>query len=194
MDKILRKRVSKWTWLLAFGAAGLVIAGVVALNRPLPEYLVAKENILPGEQVTLEMFEVRRLSLGELSPRYLSPSDVPQNFALVEMALKGELVATRNLSRIKSENLTTIVVSPSLPVSQNVEPGSWVQVWRTVPSANGLISELIIARSQVVEISKSEQFIPEKSSLVELLLSREQAAVVLQTIASELNLYVLLDA
>jgi hypothetical protein len=170
-----------------------VIAGVLALNRPLPEYLVAESALRPGEQVGLERFEVQRLDLGSLRGNYLTPQTAPERFFVTELILAGELIPTRRVSDLGSQNSTTLVLNPSLPVSQEIKPGSWVQIWRTVPSPEGFVSELLVARSQVLTISQDDSLISDKESLAEVLVTEEEASILLQTIASDLHVYLLLS-
>ena len=194
MKRSLRRQVSNWAWISAVGAVGLVIAGLVSLNRPLPEYLVAESTIRPGERVGLEMFEVQRLDLGNLRGNYLTPHSAPERFFVTELILAGELIPTRSLSHVGSHNLTTLVLNPSLPVSQDIKAGSWVQIWRSVPSPDGFVSELLVARSQVLSIAEDDSLISEKESLAEVLVTPEQASILLQTIASDLEVYLLISS
>lgn len=194
MTRSLRRRVSNWALISAVGAVGLVIAGMLALNRPLPEYLVAKSALRPGEQVSLERFEVQRLDLGSLKGNYLTPQTAPERFFVTELILAGELIPTRRVSDLGFQNSTTLVLNPSLPVSQEIKPGSWVQIWRTVPSPEGFVSELLVARSQVLTISQDDSLISDNESLAEVLVTEEEASILLQTIASDLHVYLLLSS
>lgn len=193
MARSLRRRVSNWAVISAVGAVGLVIAGVLALNRPLPEYLVAASVLRPGERVGLERFEVHHLDLGSLKGNYLTPRNAPEKFFVTELVLAGELIPTRGVSEMGSQNLTPLVLNPSLPISHEINAGSWVEIWRTVPSPEGFVSELLVARSQVLLISEDDSLISDKASLVEVLITPEEASILLQTIASDLDLYLLLS-
>jgi hypothetical protein len=191
MNKTLRKRISSLTLALLTVAVGMVVAGFITLNRPLPEYLVAKSTLIPGERLGIESFEVKSLDLGSVGDTYLKVRNAPASFYLDEMLMAGELVPNQKVLMAPSLGLTTIVLSPSIPVSQKVTAGSWVQIWRTSPGAQGYMGELLVTRSQVVEVIQDSSFISEPGSNVEVLVSQSQAALLLETLASELNVYVL---
>ncbi len=191
MNKTLRKRISSLTLVLLTVAVGMVVAGFITLNRPLPEYLVAKSTLIPGERLGIESFEVKSLDLGSVGDTYLKVQNAPASFYLDEMLMEGELVPNQKVLMAPSLGLTTIVLSPSIPVSQKVAAGTWVQIWRTSPGAQGYLGELLVTRSQVVEVIQDSSFISEPGSSVEVLVSQSQAALLLETLASELNVYVL---
>ena len=191
MNKTLRKRISNLTLILMTVAVGMVVAGLITLNRPVPEYLVARSTLIPGERLGIESFEFKRLDLGSVGDAYLNVRDAPDFFYLDEMVLAGELVPNQKVLLAPSPGLTTIVLSPSIPVSQKMTAGSWVQIWRTSPAAQGSVGELLVTRSQVVEVIRDSSFICETGSNVEVLVSQSQAALLLESLASELNVYVL---
>jgi len=192
MNKVLRKRISNLALIIVTIATGLVIAGVIALNRPLPEYLVAKAPLIPGEEIGIDNFEFQRLDLGIAGNLYLTSGSAPEIFYLNELVLEGELVPTRKILELRPEGYTTIVLSPAIPVSQKISAGSWVQIWRTIPTADSFLGELLVTRSQVVEVTEDSSLISDHGTLVEVLVSQEQAGLLLQSLSSDLNVYLLI--
>lgn len=182
MSRTLQKRVSGWMVLTLVGAVGLVIVGAFALTKPLPEYLIAKGTVLPGEELRPEAFEPRRMDLGSLSGMYLKPDDLQEDLVVSEVILSGELIPKRMLvGGVQSH--TSIVLRPSLPVSSQIEPGSWVQIWRTVSTPDGFIGEQLIPFSQVISISDGGSLISDQSAEVEVSISQEQAGILLPAIS-----------
>lgn len=191
MSRTLQKRVSGWMVLTLVGAVGLVIVGAFALTKPLPEYLIAKGSVLPGEELRPEAFEPRRMDLGSLSGMYLKPEDLQEDLVFSEVILSGELIPKRMLvGGVQSH--TSIVLRPSLPVSSQIEPGSWVQIWRTVSTPDGFIGEQLIPFSQVISISDDGSLISDQSAEVEVSISQEQAGILLPAISSENAIFLLL--
>lgn len=191
MSRTLQKRVSGWMVLTLVGAVGLVIVGAFALTKPLPEYLIAKGTVLPGEELRPEAFEPRRMDLGSLSGMYLKPEDLQEDLVFSEVILSGELIPKRMLvGGVQSH--TSIVLRPSLPVSSQIEPGSWVQIWRTVSTPDGFIGEQLIPFSQVISISDDGSLISDQSAEVEVSISQEQAGILLPAISSENAIFLLL--
>ena len=193
MIKVLRKRISNITMIILTVAIGLVTAGAISLTRPLPEYLVANEVLIPGQRIDIESFALHSLDLGEATGQYVDARDAPDSFYLSEIVMEGELIPTRKILETPTRGMTTIVLDPAIPVSQKVIPGSWVQIWRATPSAQGYLGELLVSRSQVVAVTEDSSFITREGSLVEILLSQQQAAILLETLASETKIYVLVS-
>ncbi len=191
MNKSLRKRISNLTLIVLLVATGLVAAGVITLSRPLPEYLVAKSVLIPGERIGIDDFELQGLDLGEASGLYLTSQDAPNSFYLDGVALEGELILKRAVKSYPARGFTTVVLKPSLPISQQISAGSWVQIWRTSSSAEGFVGELLVMRSQVVTVTEDSKFISEPGSLVEVMVTPQQAALILQTLAADLEIYLL---
>jgi hypothetical protein len=191
MNKVLRKRISNVALIIVTVATGLVIAGAIALSRPLPEYLVAKTPLIPGEEIGVESFELQRLDLGPAGRHYLTLQNAPEVFYLNEFVSEGELVPIRNVLDFAPDGLTTIVLSPSLEVSQKVSAGSWVQIWRTIPTENNFLGELLVPRSQVVAVTEGSSLMSDRGTLVEVMVSQEQAGLLLQTVSSDLDIFLL---
>lgn len=191
MNKILRKRISNVALAIVTVATGLVIAGAIALNRPLPEYLVARTSLIPGEKITGESFELQRLDLGTASLHYLTFQNAPEIFYLSEFVGEGELVPIRNVMDFAQEGITTIVLSPSIEVSQKVSAGSWVQIWRTIPTADSWIGELLVPRSQVVAVTEGSSLMSDRGTRVEVVVSTEQASLLLQSVSADLDIFLL---
>lgn len=191
MKKILRKRLSTWSLLSAFALIGLLTAAMLALSKPLPEYLVATSNLAPGLRISPSEFETRKLDLGEAGSRYLTLSSLEHGVYLNEFVAEGEFVLLRHLTSSQIQDRTTVVVLPSLAVSPSIRPGSWVQIWRTVDGPSGFISERLVERCQVVAIITDDSFVSDAGSHIELSITEQESALILQTISSEQNIYVL---
>lgn len=191
MKKILRKRLSTWSLLSAFAVIGLLTAGMLALSKPLPEYLVATSNLAPGLRISPSEFETRKLDLGEAGSRYLTLSSLKQGVYLKEFVAEGEFVLLRHVTDSQIQNRTTVVVLPSLAVSPSVRPGSWVQIWRTIDGPSGFIGERIVERCQVVAILPDDSLVSTTGSLVEVSITEQESALILQTISAEQNLYLM---
>ena len=191
MNKTLRKRVSGWVLLIVIGGLGLFMAAAMALQKPLPEYLVAKEILIPGKEMRAEFFEIQQLDLGPLQNLYLTARDAPEIFTVTDTVLEGELLPNRAVSTMSHQSLTTVVLNPSLPVGQSVAPGSWVQIWRTVSRSDGFLGEQLVSRSQVISISKEDSLVSERDTFVEVLVTQQQASLIIESISSELDIFLL---
>lgn len=172
-------------------AISLVVAGLLALNRPLPEYLVARGDLHPGQRVTIENFHLMRLDLASAGAGYLTSADMDESYVVSQVILGGELLPSRSLSSADVQGLTTLVLESSLPVSEKITPGTWVQIWRTTSTALGMNGELLISRSEVASVIQDESLGSIDQRLVEVLVTQEQASLLIESIAAEMDLYLL---
>lgn len=191
MKRVLHKRISAWTFLSIAAAACLVIAAAVALNRPIPEYLVATADLEPGQKISRTQLEVRPMDMGETGSAYLTLGDLDEDYVITDFISSGELLPRRQISLTQSVGRTTVVLMPSLEISPSIEPGSWVQIWRTIEGPEGFLSERLVERSQVVSVSQEDSLVSSSISQIEVAVSEEQSAVIMQTMSAEQDIYVL---
>ena len=191
MKKVLRKRISSWSLLSIVAAAGLIVAAALALNKPIPEYLVARSDLQPGQKISITQLSARPINLGETGSAYLTFSDFNKGYVATDFISRGELLPRRQLSLTQSPGMTTIVLTPSLEVSPSIEPGSWVQIWRTIESSEGFLSERLVDRSQVVSLRQGESLVSSSETQIEVSVSEEQSAIILQTMSAEQDIFVL---
>ena len=191
MKKVLRKRISSWSLLSIVAAAGLIVAAALALNKPIPEYLVARSDLQPGQKISITQLSARPINLGETGSAYLTFSDFNEGYVATDFISRGELLPRRQLSLTQSPRMTTIVLTPSLEVSPSIEPGSWVQIWRTIESSEGFLSERLVDRSQVVSLRQGESLVSSSETQIEVSVSEEQSAIILQTMSAEQDIFVL---
>jgi hypothetical protein len=191
MKKVMHKRISSWSLLSIVAAAGLIVAAALALNKPIPEYLVARSDLQPGQKISITQLSARPINLGETGSAYLTFSDFNKGYVATDFISRGELLPRRQLSLTQSPGMTTIVLTPSLEVSPSIEPGSWVQIWRTIESSEGFLSERLVDRSQVVSLRQGESLVSSSESQIEVSVSEEQSAIILQTMSAEQDIFVL---
>jgi hypothetical protein len=122
---------------------------------------------------------------------YLTPNSLEKGFYLSEFVAEGELVLLRHLTDSHIQDRTTVVVLPSLAVSPSIRAGSWVQIWRTVDGPSGFISERLVERCQVVAILADDSLVSETASHVEVSITEQESALILQTISAEQDIYLL---
>jgi len=191
LKKTLRKRISAWSLLSAAAAIGLLTAGLLALAKPLPEYLVAKSNLAPGSLLTLSEFDSRKMDLGAAGSNYLTLNGLDEKPYLKVFVAEGELVPLRHLAGSAPSDNTTLVVQSALAISPSIVPGSWVQIWRTVDGPTGFTSEKLVERCQVISIIADDSLVSDTGSHVEVSITEEESALILQTISTEQNLFLL---
>ena len=191
MAKVLRRSIPRWMWMAMFMTVALFFVGLFSVNRPLPEYLVARGELSAGRPLELNDFEVVPLNLGSLEARYLGPSDLEPGLQLVDTLAKGELLPFSNVSMDIPIGQTSIRLTPALEVPQNVVPGGWVSIWRVLELDDQFTTELIVPRSKVVSVIEPDGLFANNIAQVELLIDVASSTVVMQSITAENDIYLL---
>jgi hypothetical protein len=191
MAKVLRRSIPHWLWLLIVMMVMLGVFGWFSLNKPLPEYLVARGEVSAGTVLQLESFELVPLNLGVVSGKYLSVEDYDPALQVIDTIAAGELIPLSNLTSEIPQGQTAIRIVPALEVPQSVVPGSWVSIWRVVEQDEQFTTELLVPRSKVVSIIAPEGLFANSIPQVELLIDTNASILVMQSITAENDIYLL---
>lgn len=191
MKRVLRKRISTWSLISIVAVIGVAVAAALALNKPVPEFLIAKEDLEPGQKLSIAQLATHPIDLGETGPYYMALHDFDEGYVITDFISKGELLPRRKLSTIQSTGMTTVVLMPALEISPSIVAGSWVQIWRTIEGPNGFLSERVVERSQVVSIIADDSLVSGSVAQVEVAVSEEQSAIILQSMSADQNIFVL---
>jgi hypothetical protein len=191
MKRVLRKHISTWSLLSLVGAIGLAVAAALALNKPVPEFLVAIDNLEPGQKLSSAQLATRPIDLGDSGFSYMTPNEFEEGYVVTDFISSGELLPRRQLSLTQKPGMTTLVLTPALEISPSIVPGSWIQIWRTIEGPDGFLSERVVERSQVVSVIKDESLVSGSMAQLEVEVSEEQSSIILQSISAEQDIYVL---
>lgn len=191
MAKVLRRRIPNWAWLSAGMCIVAVALALSALNRPLPQYLVAAVDLKPGAAISISDFTLINLDLGSSADSYLGPSELIAEASVTRLIPAGELLPTRSLREFVAPGITSIRFIPGLKPSTNVRPGTWVSIWQVVETETGFESQRIVERSEVTEVAFGEGLFAADFPEVELILSLAEATLVLEAVAADTDLFVL---
>lgn len=191
MAKVIRKSIPNWFWLLVIVGLALVSLGWFSLNRPLPEYLVAKAQVGAGNALDLQQFESIALDLGPVAGQYLKANEFDDSLQVADTIAKGELVPKSRLTSDLPTGQTAIRITPALQVAEGVVPGGWVSVWRVVKQDDIFTTELLIPRSKVISIIEEEGLFANSVPQVELLIDINSSSLLMQSITAENDIYLL---
>ncbi len=191
MAKVFRRAVPRWFLLTLFFGVGLVGVGYFALNRPLPSYLIASSNLSAGQTVLISDFETAALELGEASKAYVTLENFEPGMQLIDSIPAGELLPKSRLTPQLDPNLTTLRVTPSLPVSLAVVPGSYVGVWQSFEIEGEITTLQLVERAKVTQVIAPDGLFANDTAEVELLLDVDSATLLMDAITAEYEIYLL---
>jgi hypothetical protein len=191
MKRVLRKRVSTWSVISIAAVIGVSFAAAFGLNRPVPEFLIAKEDLEPGQKISISQLAARPISLGESEVAYWKLQEYEEGHVATDFIAKGELLPLRQLSLTHLSGMTTIVLLPALEISPSIVPGSWVQIWRTIEGPQGFLSERVVERSQVVSVIADGSLVSGNKSQVEVAVTEEQSGIIIQSMSAKQDIFVL---
>ena len=189
MSMRIRKRVNPWTvaiFILSMAAAAVV---VFTLNKPLPTYLVARRDLVPGELITAQDVDQLDLDLGPLAASYLT--EIPDDLAVRSAVPQGELIPVSRLGAQLAQNQTAIRLLPATKPAASVMAGSLVSVWQVVEVEGEFQPQQLVALAEVAAIQYGEGLFSEEVPEIELLLGKEQAMLVITALAADYDVFVL---
>lgn len=186
--KLRRSRLQTMLIPLIIGALGLALI-LFGVFRPLPSYLVAAKDLIPGEPLAESDLTLVELDLGPLAQNYLS--ELPPGFAAGDFVAAGELLPKRLLVEYQLSNQTLIRIVPSSQPAAAVIPGSLVSIWQVIEVQDVLSAEQLVPRAEVVAIVETDGLFASDMPLIELRLSRQQAQSLITAMAGDIPLFVL---
>ena len=173
--------------LLVLSCSGLIL--LYSWNKPLPTYLVAKRDLVPGELLDFFDFESVPIDLGPVAEKYLS--SVSPNLQLLSQIPAGELVPISRLGINFAENQTAVRMIPSSKPSSNVKPGSWVSIWKVLEQDDQYLPVLLVERAQVSAVEYGEGLFADQLPEVEVVLGSDQATLLITALAAKHEVFVL---
>ena len=189
MSMRIRKRVNPWTVAIFILSLAAVAVMVFALNKPLPTYLIAKRDLLPGELISAQDVEQLNLELGPLAASYIK--ELPDDLAVRSAIPQGELIPLSRLGTQLAQNQTAIRLLPATKPASAVLAGSLVSVWQVVEVEGEFQPQQLVAIAEVAAIQYGEGLFSEDVPEIELLLGKEQAMLVITALAADYDVFVL---
>jgi hypothetical protein len=151
--------------------------------------MVAKREIAVGETILQSDFELVPLDLGPLANKYLA--EVPEDLQAISQIPAGELVPISRLGGQLLENQTSVRVIPSIQPSASVKAGSLVSIWQVIELEDEFLPQLLVERAEVSTVEFGEGLFADELPQVELLLSSEQAKLLITALAADYEVFVL---
>ena len=174
--------------------ATLALAALVALAwtalRPVPEYLVAVQDLASGTRVVPEQLTIGRIDLGQSAAGYLQPSEFRVGMVLTRPVLRGELLPASALADNMNPLFTQLVVQPSTMPPAQVRVGNRVALWAAATNS-GFSPRQLVSRAEVTALVEPQGLFSEAWPSVQILIPRTSVAIVLQALATKQQIYLL---
>lgn len=191
MQKIIRRRIPNWLVLAVGMSALIILLAIQGANRPLPEFLVAAVELVPGEPISATDIDSVALDLKEISATYLTTSDEIYGQSVLSLLRPGELIPKGALTANLKPGFTSLQFAPKLKPVTAIRPGSWVEIWRVFEAEEDFQPERLVAKALVARIISEEGLFASKNSEVEISLSLADSTLVISAISSDADLYLL---
>ena len=185
------RRIPNWILLVAGSALLAGALGVAAITRPVPEYLVASAALKPGSPIQLADLKAVPMDLGEAADAYVLATELQPGVGVQRVVREGELLSKSDLTFEIDESLTAIRFIPKLKPSVQVKPGSQVSVWKVLETETGQEVQQLVARAEVLDLVYGEGLFAAEFPEVEIRVSWEESALLLQAVTAESDIYLL---
>jgi hypothetical protein len=187
--KLVKKRSSTALIAVLVTAAALLV-WVWVLMRPVPEYLVASQDLASGTRVVAEQLTANRIDLGTSGAGYLQPAEFRAGMVLTRPVLRGELLPASALADNANPLFTQLVVQPSTMPPAQVRVGNRVALWAAAANSVGGPRQLV-SRAEVTALVEPQGLFSDSWPSVQLLIPRTSVAIVLQALATKQQIYLL---
>ncbi|MCF8529643.1 MAG: SAF domain-containing protein [Aquiluna sp.] len=191
MQKLLRRRIPNWL-ILAIGMFMVIFAlSVSALNKPLPEYLIAAEDLVPGEPISADSLMAASFNLGASANLYLRQGEALKDATVLSLIRQGELIPKAGLTRYLTRDFTSLRFVPELKPSKEMKPGSWVSIWQVIETEDAFESQRLISRALVLGVITEDGLFAGNSPEVEISLQLEDSSLLLSALTAGNDVYLL---
>lgn len=170
------------------GVAGIALI-LYGLMRPLPSYLVAARDLVPGETISADSVTSVNLDLGPLAQLYLN--ELTPGVATSDFVAAGELIPKRLLGDSLLPSQTLMRIIPQTQPASTVQPGTLVSIWQVIELEESIEAQPLVEVAEVVKIIEPDGLFASENPQLEILLSKSQAAAVIRAIASEVPIFVM---
>jgi hypothetical protein len=191
MQKLIRRRVPNWLVLAVAMSAIIVLLVIQGANKPLPEYLVAATELVPGDPISDDDIETIALDLKEISGTYLTTSDEPYGLSVLNLVRPGELIPKSILTNNSKPGFTSLQFAPRLKPVTAIRSGATVEIWRVVEIEEEFEPQRLVARALVTRIISEEGLFASENAEVEISLSIADSTLLIGAISSDFDIYLL---
>jgi hypothetical protein len=127
--KRLKNKVNPLMLITIGLLATLAVLFIGQFSRPVPEVLIANEDLAEGTKLRIADFQAVGIDLGLAQGSYVAIDQFPAGNVLARSISKGEVLAKGQVAEFGPAGFTVLRLKPELPIAESVEIGDAVSVW-----------------------------------------------------------------
>ena len=158
---------------------------VVAAARQTTPVFAAATTLVPGQSVEPGDLHVVQVALGQLDDAYASPATLVPGAVATRVVPAGELVPRDAVGEASRVRTTTVVVTSTNDVPEDVSTGSAVEVWAAAPAERGAFDppRILVGSAVVGAVQRDRSMMGGAGVAVEIVIARTDLAATLAAIA-----------
>lgn len=125
----LKYRISPLLLITIGLAFTVVVIFYAQFSRPIPEVLIAKQDLSAGTSLDIEDFEPVAIDLGKAQSVYYDVTQFPSGSVLDRSIAAGEVLAKSQITEFGPKGFTVIRFKPELPIAESLKIGDQVALW-----------------------------------------------------------------
>lgn len=146
----------------------------------------ATRTLLPGETIAASDVARIELRLPQASQHYLDGAADPVGLLVASTIGEGEVLPLRAVGGAASADRTAVVIDVDGALPRAVRPGALVDVWTAPPTAEGYAVPAVLVHDAIVAgVVEDEGILATAGVQLELLVARDQVALLLEAVSNE---------
>lgn len=154
-------------------------------SRPIPEVLIAKQDLSAGTSLDISDFEQVPIDLGRVQNVYFAVDQFPSGSVLDRSIAAGEVLAKSQITEFGPKGFTVIRFKPELPIAESLKIGDRVSVWVVQGEQfEQLEPAQQISSGRLMQVQESEGLFADEQPYVEITIPEITLPEVLKSMAA----------
>ncbi|MGM1030309.1 MAG: SAF domain-containing protein [Actinomycetota bacterium] len=146
----------------------------------------ATRTLLPGETIAAGDVQPVALRMPQSHERYLAGSADPIGLVVAGTVGEGEVLPLRAVGDASSADRAAVVIDLDSALPRAVRAGAIVDVWTAAPTDGGFAAPAVLVHDAVVAgVVEDEGILATSAVQLELLVPRDQIALLLEAVSNE---------
>ncbi|WP_306232287.1 hypothetical protein [Agrococcus beijingensis] len=146
----------------------------------------ATRTLLPGETIAAGDVQPIDVRLPQAQDRYLDASADPVGMVVAATVGEGEVLPLRALGDAAGDERAAVVIDVEGALPSAVRAGALVDVWTAAPGDEGFAApSVLVDDAIVVGLLEDEGILASAGTQLELLVPRDQTALLLEAVSNE---------